>query len=113
MIWVNNGAHLHIDNTVFEKIVGFSHSSLIYSIDNKFGFVNLENSIVRDTIGEQTLIQLTYSHMLIKNTTFEGNYAKLNAHGLSLIQSDVEIRDSVFNNSRNILEVPLDLITTT
>ena len=52
------------------------------------------NSTFQDNYGEQNLIHLSLSEMYIENSIFLDNYARFVNHGITLLSSLVEMRES-------------------
>lgn len=70
----------------------------------------LDNCEVVDTLSEQSLFQITFSSIKVKNSILRSNYAKLSAHVFSLIQSSASIQNTLIDNSLNDLNIPYGII---
>lgn len=110
LVWVTSNADVQLLNSKFEKIVSLIQTSLIFSIQNPDGLVELDNCTVQNTLSEQSLFQITYSSMHVKNSRIITNYAKLSAHVLSSIQSDIYVYNTTIDNSLNDMGIPYYII---
>ena len=55
-------------------------------------------------------MNIIFSNLVIKNSYISTNYAILSAHVFALIQSNIQVVNSVFDNSLNNLNVPYAII---
>lgn len=110
LFWINDRGDFEIHNSEFFQIISLVQTSMIFAIQNPWGKILLNKCVIKDTLSEQSLFQLTYANMEIRNSTINTNYAKLGAHVFSSIQSKINISETMFNNSLNNFKVPKDII---
>lgn len=49
---------------------------------------------------------MTFSNLIIVNSSFNGNYASTSSNGISMIYSNVEIWNSTIDNEENRIDFP-------
>lgn len=57
-------------------------------------------------MSKSSLISMTFSNLIIVNSSFNGNYASTSSNGISMIYSNVEIWNSTIDNEENRIDFP-------
>lgn len=90
-----------IKNSNFENVLSILENTIIYAITNPQSVMEISNSTFKNVFGEKSAIKLILSDIKVFNVSFYGVYSKMSANFISIMYSEVVLRNITFDNSFN------------
>ncbi len=95
MLYTNDCQNIAVNETVISNNTApFNSAATLISSWAKF-----DNLIVVNNSAGEATVQAMYSNVKLNNTLFDGNEGSLVTNGFQMINSDVEIRNTLIQNS--------------
>lgn len=106
LIRATSNEHVNINGCNFTRLVAEDQAALLFLVQNENGNVVIQNSKIEDTMSKSSLISMTFSNLIVANSSFNGNYATTSSNGISMIYSNVEMWNSTIDNAVNRINFP-------